>query len=145
VVLRIENVDWEYQWFHLLSKCVSMSANSFVRSLPLFDSVRNKLVHLVATGIINYSNIDRSKIAAQLYKLTYEQSIQLSLIMIHYTYLSSPHINVFTPEACDPKKKGRTGLPYGIVISPGGKGFSLDVSLCPDELVYMIYAYLQPN
>jgi hypothetical protein len=122
-----------------------MSINGYVRSFPMFDNIRNKLVAMISSGQITNQSVNKEKIVAQIFKLSYDHLVQLSLIIIHYTFIVQPTHNAFTPELCDPKKKGKNILPYGIVISPGGKGFSIDLNQVPMELLLMIYTYLLPS
>lgn len=110
----------------------SGSTGVHVRILPLYDNLTKQLSEKVSKGNFSVTPEYRSKLYSMLSSLTIEQSEQITLLIIHYYFLTNNDKNPFTNENCNQKGGSRMrNLPYGIKISPSGKGFSFDIDKVP--------------
>lgn len=109
-------------------------------SLPLYDYLCARYTQ--RGGLSPSMNINL--IRESLGQLPPEICEHLLCLVIHYYYLTNTNLSIFTPENCDPKVK-KPILPYGMKISPGGKGLSLLWESLPDGLQVIFVEYFTPE
>jgi len=75
-----------------------------------------------------------------------EQLEHLSVLFLHWYYLSFGNLKVFSTENCDPKIK-KNILPYGIKMQPGRRGFTMELNTLPInfQLLLMEYCLYKPQ
>lgn len=95
-------------------------------TVPLFDQLRDKIIAKGSQVVP-----DRNTLAEVLNNLDPQQANELTILIIHYYFLTNPGMTSLF------KDKTLRG-PYGIKVSSGGKGISLDLNLTPDPLILLI-------
>lgn len=108
---------------------------TYVRNLPLYDNLVSQATEKIAQGHVYPHKIQLVDICNQINNPT--QINHLVLLLIHHYYLTNPNQNLFY----DLDGRKNKNLPYGIKVSPGGRGFSVDLSLLPDLLIQIMFEY----
>jgi len=111
---------------------------SFVHPLPLYDALAKKLSEKLSQGNFSVTPNYRVRLRTVLSSLSKDQAEQVALLLIHYHFLNNPESNPFTPENCTSKNRN---LPYGIKISPSGKGLSFDLDKLPASFQALLGTY----
>jgi len=109
-------------------------AEVYIRPFPLYDHLQAKLSTRTKT-------VTRETLSVALNQLDLEAAEQVALLLIHYYFLNNPTFNIFTPENCERLRSSqnrKSTLPFGIKISPGGRGISVDMNMIPDHLVMIL-------
>lgn len=114
-----------------------MTSQVYLRAFPLYDSLYTKVAIRISTGWIAPT---RERIADVLSQLDTNLGQQVSLLLIHYWFLINPQINPWTPDliTLEGRKSRKQALPYGMKISSGGKGVSVDINSIPDPLLLVL-------
>lgn len=122
----------------------SETLNARVFELPLYTNLAQQLSEKVSQGNFLITPDYRSKLCNVLSSLGVNQSEQIALLLIHYYFLTNPNKNPFTYENCNSKSGNRSrNLPFGIKISPSGKGFSFDIDKLPIAFQALLGSYCQ--
>jgi len=120
----------------------SEAMSTYVHSLPLYDYLARKLSDKISQGNFSVTPNYKAKLCAALSSLTIEQAEQIALLIIHYYFLTNSGRNPFIPENCVSRGTSRgRNLPYGIKISPSGKGFSFDIDKFPASFQALLGIY----
>ena len=122
-----------------------MAVNTYVRVLPMYDHLSQKLSEKISQGNFSVTSEYRSRLSAVLNSLNIEQAEQIMLLIIHHYFLTHSDSNPFVSENCNIKGGNRSRhFPYGIRVSPSGKGCSFDVEKLPIPLQALlgIYCYI---
>ena len=114
------------------------SSLNYIRPLPLYNNLSEKLTTRMSHGHFSITPEFRTKLCTTLNSLSVNQSEQVTILIIHYYYLTNFSHNPFHPDVCLPKSKN---LPFGIKISPSGKGFSFDIDGLPIALQALLGMY----
>ena len=112
---------------------------SNIRKLPIYDKLSADLNQRIAPGVIDITLEHKTKICTILNSMKPAQAMEVTLLLIHHTYLTNPELNPFTPANCNPK--GSKNLPYDIHISPSLKGFSFDFDKLPPTCQALLGIY----
>ncbi len=112
-----------------------MTDINHVRALPIYEILRESLFKRIGQGWVCPT---REKIASALNQSEPEQGQQIVLLMIHYYFMFNSQSNPFTLENCETARRSKSTLPFGIKVSPGGKGLSVDLNSAPDALVMLL-------
>jgi len=105
----------------------------YLRELPLYQTLYNRIV---AKGQLTAPN--PTKLTEALSGISLEQAKEVTLLIIHYHFLLDSSDNPFVSENTSGRK---TKLPFGIKVSTGGRGFSLDLKQLPDGLLLLLDEY----
>jgi hypothetical protein len=108
--------------------------NNNLRKFPLYDTLVAKLSQRVNQENYSVTPEYKSRLSTILSNLDPARGTEISLLLIHYYFLTTPDSNPFTLSNCTVKSSARSSvnnLPYNIRISPPGTGYSFDIDTLP--------------
>lgn len=105
-------------------------SKSFVRKCPIYDTFA---IRVTEKDLPQYTINVKSKLTRLLNSLSQEQAEQITVLLIHFYFLNNPESNPFTPK--------NKNLPYGIKVSPSGKGFSFNFETIPIAFQVLLCKY----
>jgi hypothetical protein len=115
---------------------------SYVRSFPLYDELAAQLNAKNNQGGISINEGYLERLHKVLSSLNEEQAKQITVLLIHYNFLTAPDQQPFVPNNL--KHTGRSSsstLPFGIRPGPGGKGFSFELDQLSPPLQALLGIY----
>lgn len=118
--------------------------NSYLRALPLYDTLVGKLAKRVNQGNLTITPEYKLRLTSILSNLDPSRANEVALLLIHYYFLTNHDSNPFTTANCNVKPSSRSNvnvLPYDIKIGSLGKGCSFDLDKLPIEFQALLGIY----
>ena len=114
---------------------------NYLRSLPLYDTLVSDLTKRVNENNISITPEYKAKLTQVLNSLDSSRSLEVTLLLIHYHFISNPENNPFTLTNLNSKTSRSNNLPYDIRINSSGKGVSFDIDKLPTPFQALLGTY----
>lgn len=107
-------------------------------NIPLYTLLAEKVNNIEKKDIIQNLNLD--KLRDDINSMKTEQLEQIVVLFIHWYYISTSSLKIFSIENFESKSK-KNILPYGIKIHPGRNGFSMELCTLPIAFQLLLMEY----
>lgn len=103
-------------------------SQGYIRPFPLYDHLQEK-----SKGKILLRDVIIPSLSASLGRLEPKAGDQVLFFLIHFYFLTNPGATFDSP---------KKALPFGIKLSPGGRGVSFDLKSLPDQMIGILAEYV---
>ena len=113
--------------------------NSELRILPLYNTLAHQLTQKIREGKFSITSDYKNRLTIALNSLSRDHAEQITVLIIHYFYLTNVQGNPFIRDEFT--TKGSFKLPYEMRVSTTGKGLSFNIDAFPSSFQALLGIY----